>query len=182
MLRGFIPHHDCDAGFTLLELLISVAIIALLSVVMSQVFISTIRTNTKTEILKEVKQNGDLALESMVRMIQNAEMITCDTPQSLSIVNPDSNTTTLACVADGEAMRLASASASTTVYLSSKLVTLGGSSCGTSTLTFTCAGGTGVRTSVMISFRLAQTGAPGDQFETASESFQTSAAMRNNPL
>lgn len=180
--RGFIPHHNHGAGFTLLELLVSVAIISILSIVMSQVFISTIRTNTKTEILKEVKQNGDSAIESMVRMIQNAQIVTCNTTRSLAIVNPDGFTTTLACLADGTAMRLASSSASTTVYLSSKKVTLGGVSCDTSTLLFTCTSATGMPSSVMISFRLAQTGAPGAQFETASETFQTTAAMRNNSL
>ena len=170
---------NTQRGFTLLEMLVSVAIIAMVSVVLSQVFISTIRTNAKTEILKEVKQNGDLAIESISRMVQNAKSISCPTATSLLIVNPDGGSTTIGCALDATTTRLASTSA-TTVYLSSKSVTLGGTDCASSTLQFTCTATTGLPSHVAVSFRLAQIGTPVDQFERASESFQTSVTMRNN--
>lgn len=167
-------------GFTLLETLVSVAIIAVVSAVLSQVFISTLRTNTKTEILKEVKQNGDLALETITRMIQNAQSITCVTDQSLALVNPDGDTTTLGCSAAGSTLRLASVSASTTAYITSESVTLGNSVCSASTLQFTCQESVGVSTGVTVFFELTKSGSYGNQFETASESFQTSAVMRSS--
>ncbi len=173
------------AGFTLLEMVVSIAIVALVSTVLSQVFITTLRTNTKTEILKDMKQNGELALETMVRLIQNAKGVTsaCTdvgvTNQSITIVNQDDGETTLGCVLDGSTTRLASSSANGIDYLTSTNVTLGGTSCETSTISFTCKGGLGIENSIMISFSLAQAGTAAQAFEEASEAFQTSASMRN---
>lgn len=181
MCRFDMKHGDGfrQNGFTLLETLVSVAIIALVSVVLSQVFISTMRTNTKTEILKEVKQSGDLAIESITRMVQNAQSVTCPTAKSLAVVNPDGNTTTVSCQDVSSVARLASSSATTTVYLSSQNVTLG-PVCASSSLQFVCTSVSGLPSLVTVSFQMAQIGTPVDQFETASETFQTSVTMRNN--
>lgn len=168
-------------GFTLLEMMVTIAIIALLSVVFSQIFISTLRSNTKTEILKEVKQNGNLALESMTRMIQNATRVTCPSSQTLSIQNPDGNTTTLACAEDSTTTRIASSSASETVYLSSTLVSLGSSVCSSSTLLFTCDLVSGLPSRISIAFRLSQAGLATAEFEQSGEDFQTTVLMRNSP-
>lgn len=173
-------------GFTLLEMVVSISIVALVAVVLSQIFIVTLRTNAKTEISKDMKQNGELALESMVRMIQRAKSIatTCassgTTVQSLTIVNNDDGETTYGCVADGTAMRLASSSASATKYLTSSNVTLGGTTCSESTLEFVCYGAAGLPGSVTISFQLSHSGMSFVSFEQSSESFQTTATMRNN--
>ncbi len=172
-------------GFTLLEMVVSLAIIAIVSLVLSQVFISTLRTNTKTEILKDMKQNGDLALETMVRMIQNAKSVstTCNvagtSSSAVTIVNEDSGETTFTCLLDGTVTRLASTSAEGNIYLTSDNVTLGGATCAASTLLFTCFGSAGVPSSITVSFQLAQSGTAAQAFESSSESFQTTATMRN---
>lgn len=174
-----------QSGFTLLEMVVSLAIVALVSTVLSQVFIATLRTNTKTELLKDVKQTGEIALETMVRQIQNAKSVTttCDyagtTSQSITLINADNGETTLACVLDGTTTRLASTSAQGTQYLTTPNVTMGGTTCPTSSLEFICKGGAGVSSSVTISFRLAQSGVAIGAFEQSSESFQTTASMRN---
>jgi len=168
-------------GFTLLEMMVTIALISLISIVLSQVFISTLRSNKKTDILKEVKQNGNLALESMSRMIQNAKRVTCVTANTLAIVNPDGETTTISCLLDDANTRLASSSASQTVFLSSPQVSLGGVVCESSSLQFTCDDTSGLPSRVTVVFHLSQAGSPGDQFEQASEDFQTSVTMRNNP-
>lgn len=169
-------------GFTLIEIIISLGIVAVLGLTISQIFISTVRTNTKTEILKEVKQNGEFAMETMVRMMQSAERITsaCTgaTTNSITILNPDGFSTTFGCVATGNLLRVASTSAST-LYLTSASVTLGGSNCGSSTLAFTCTSALGLPSTVIISMDVAQAGATPDQFEQASASFQTSVNTRN---
>lgn len=174
-----------QAGFTLLEMVVSIAIVALVATVLSQVFISTLRTNTKTEILKDMKQNGELALENMVRMIQNAQDITstCESTgtssQSITILNPDGKETSLGCLVDGTITRLASTSAEGTEYLTSSNVTAGGTTCPASSIVFVCKGGAGVSPSITISFQLAQSGTAIGVFEQSSEAFQTSANMRN---
>lgn len=172
-------------GFTILELVVSIGAIALMSMVLSQVFFSTLRTNTKTELLKDVKQNGDIAQETMVRMIQNSIDVTslCDaagtTSTSVDIVNPDGATTTLGCALDGTVTRIASSSGSATDHLTSSNVTLGGTTCAASTLQFLCVGGAGNQRTVTVTFSLAQKDTPVAQFEKASGSFQTSVTTRS---
>lgn len=168
-------------GFSLLEMVISIAILAMVSIVFSQVFISTLRSNTKTELLKEVKQNGDLSMATMVRMVQNAESATCPDTQTLTLVNPDGGTTTFACGMDGATTRLASESGITTEFVSSGEVTLGGSSCPTSSLAFACTEAPGAPTIVRITFSLAQKGTGVSEFEKASESFTDTVSMRSTP-
>lgn len=187
MLRKFqyMKHGYLTGGFTLLEMVVSIAIVALVAVVLSQIFLVTLRTNAKTEISKDMKQNGELALESMVRMIQRAKAITSTcvstgtTSQSLQITNDDNGVTTLECLVDGNAVRLASSSANGTEYLTSDNVTLGGTTCGESTLSFVCYGAAGLPASVTISFQLSKAGMSAQSFEQSSESFQTTATMRN---
>lgn len=180
-----MKHKDTHSGFTLLEMVVSLAIVAVISTALSQVFISTLRTNTKTEILKDMKQTGEIALETIVRLVQNAKSITstCDyagtTNQSIIIISTDDGETTLGCVYDGTASRIASTSAQGTQYLTTPNVTMGGTSCATSTLEFVCKGGVGVSSSVTVSFQLAQSGVAQGVFEQSSESFQTTASMRN---
>lgn len=184
--KKIIGFSDTSAGFTLLELVVSIGIVAVVAVVLSQVFLVTLRTNSKTEIAKDMKQNGDLALESMVRMIQKAKQVTSTcaasgtTAQSVTILNPDDGETTYECVLDGETTRLASTSAQGTEYLTASNVTMGGAACSDSTLSLTCFGGTGLPSSITISFELSQTGLTAQSFEQSSESFQTTATMRNS--
>jgi len=166
-------------GFTLLELIVTVAAIALMSTVLSQIFFTTLKTNSKTELIKEVKQSGDFAQESLIRMIQNAQSLTtiCNSAgvesNTISIVNPDGDTTTYACVDDGTVARLASVSATQTEYLTSSNVTLG-DTCATATLSFMCKGGTAVPNSLTISFTLAHV-----NYDTFSSAFQTTVTTRN---
>lgn len=174
-----------NRGFTLLEMVVSLGIIAVVSVLLSQVFITSLRSSTKTEIRKDVKQNGDHALESMVRMIQNAQEVSsaCSSTGTASstavVIGHDGGETTLGCSFDGTSTRIASTSASGTSYLTTNDVSLGGSSCTGSSLIFTCAGGAGIPTSITIAFDLAQSGVPAQAFEQSSESFQTTTTMRN---
>lgn len=87
-------------GFTLVELLVVVGIMAIVGTMTANLFLSNLRTAAKTKALTEVKQNGDYALEVMRRMIRNAREIKSSCPgsgTSLMILNPDENTTTFDC-------------------------------------------------------------------------------------
>lgn len=180
--------HKLQPGFTLLEILISVSIAGAMGLVIAQVFFATSRTNTKTELLKDVKQNGEFAVGIMERMIRNALTVssTCSptgtTLPSIDIVNANGDTTTFGCLADGAAMRIASDSATgTTEYLTSSNMTLGGASCADvdNSLSFVCTSTTDGPTSVTVSFSLSQIGVPTDQIDQASVLFQTTATPRN---
>lgn len=172
-------------GFTLLEILVSIGVLALMSTLLTQVFITSTRSNTKTEIAKDVKQNGDFATEVIARLIRNSLAITtlCSTTgtttSSIAITNPDGGATTLGCALDGTVTRIASTSAGATAYLTASNLTLGGTSCSGATLTFTCTAPVDQPTTVSIAFTLSQKGTPEDQSARASASFQTTVAIRN---
>lgn len=173
-------------GFTLIELIVAMAIISGLGIVIAQAFFTTTRSNTKVERLTDVKQNGDYALAVLERLIRNARTLTASctsggtqaTP-SIAIVNPDGLTTTFQCVLDGSVTRVASVSSVGTEYLTGSSVTLGGTSCDTDTLNFYCTSQAQIARSVKVTFQLSQKGTPTDQFEKASTAFQTSVGLRS---
>lgn len=173
---------DMKRGFTLIEVLVSVGIIAMIGIVLAQGFFAMVRTNTKTELIKDVKQNGDFALDVMSRMIRNAASVTTScatggtTTPTLTILNADSFTTTFGCNVDGTTPRIASTSAGKTDYLTSRNVSLG-TNC-TNALTFVCYQLPGEKTGVKITFTLGAVGNPQSQFEKASSSFQMSVVTR----
>lgn len=173
-------------GFTLIELLVAVAIISGLGTVLAQSFFTTTRSAIKVEKLTDVKQNGEYALAIMERMIRNAQTLAASctsggtqaTP-SAALLNPDGNRTTFTCALDGSVTRIASVSSVGTEYLTSSAATLGGASCDTDTLAFTCTSIADIPKNVKITFQLSQKGTPVDQFEKASTTFQTSIGVRN---
>lgn len=170
-----------QGGFTLLEILVSIGVIAVIGTLITQIFFSITRSNVKGEILKEVKQSGEFALQIMERVIRNARNITSTcTPigyasGSISLTNPDGSSTTLSSGLDGTVMRISSTTGVTTQYLTSNTITLGA----VSTLQFICTSTADTPSSVKISFSLAQKGTPVDQFEKASAQFQTTVNLRN---
>lgn len=85
-------------GFALMELLVVVSLFGVISVLGSSLFFNIIRSSSKTRVLTEVKQNGDFAMTTMVRMIRNARKISAGScgwaTNSLEIKNPDGGITT----------------------------------------------------------------------------------------
>lgn len=173
-------------GFTLIELIVAVAIIAGLGTVLVQALFTTTRSSTKVERLTEVKQGGEYALNVIERMIRNARSLSavCSNggtvqTSSAAIISPDGYETTFACALDGSVTRIASVSAFGTQYLTSSSVTLGGVSCDADSLVFYCTSIADVPKKLKVSFQLSQKGTPVDQFEKASTAFQTSIGLRN---
>ncbi len=182
-----ITHNN--HGFTLLETLVSISVVATVGVLIAQVFFTTTRSNKKTELLKDVKQNGDFAMELMDRTIQNSLGITSECSSSgttlpfITLRNADGNISELGCVADASVTRIASTSAESGKidYLTSANVTIGGTTCDedANTLHFTCLSNIDQPPQITIQFRMTQRGTPVDQFEKASIEFQTTVTPRN---
>lgn len=173
-------------GFTLIELVIAVTIIAGLGTVLVQALFTTTRSSTKVERLTEVKQNGDYAINIIERMVRNARSLSavCSsdgaTPTtSATITSPDGYDTTFSCGLDGSVTRIASVSGFGTQYLTSSSVTLGGASCDDNSLVFHCVSLSDVPRSLKVTFALSQKGTPVDQFEKASTTFQASVGIRS---
>ncbi len=91
-------------GFSLIELLIVITLVGIIGVIISQVFIMGIKIQARSEILKEVKQNGDFALSVIENMVRNSADINsgqCNINSNiLTIVNQDGYSTSFDCSDD----------------------------------------------------------------------------------
>ena len=103
MQKSKIQFKIQKSGFTLIELLVVITLLGIISVITTQVFILGFRSQGKSEIIKEVKQNGDYVISVMESMIRNAADITSNVAQcntslnKFQIINPDGFTTTFDC-------------------------------------------------------------------------------------
>jgi len=168
-----------NLGYTLIELMIVVTVMAVVAVVAVNLFLSTLIGGGKSRALSVVKQNGDFALTQMEKMIRNAKELTtnnegfvCDTDMnSLGVINSDGGVTIFAV--EGE--RIASNSG---LFLTSSEVKV--DSDAAKTLSFDCSrSDTGMPDFVEISFTLKK-GEVGvsRQEEIAEEDFQTKVSLR----
>jgi prepilin-type N-terminal cleavage/methylation domain-containing protein len=172
-----------NAGFTFIEILVATGVIALISGVSAQVFLAASRNAVKSDLIRNIKQNGEYSLESMSRMIQSAKSISACTGApsgSFAIKNADDGVTTFGCVLDGTVTRIASGSAIGTAYLTTAGLTLGGATCAQSSLTFLCTPNAGLPSRVRINFSLSQIGNPVKNYEKATVPFQTTVTMRSD--
>jgi len=174
-------------GLTLIELLVSVSAIAIVATLIAQVFFTTIKVNRATISGQEIKQNGEFALDFIERTIRSSReyAFTCDlgatSTESAAFVNPDLGVTTIKCVSDGTAARIASVSANGTSYLTANSMTLsssGDASCTYSTLLFSCdaLNGTGP---IAVNFTLIAKGVGVDPSNPEYQKFETSVQSRN---
>lgn len=180
--------NQLSHGVTLLELLVSVSAIAIVTILIAQVFFTTTRVNRRNVTAQEIKANGDLALNVMERMARNSRALafTCDlgesTTPSAAFVNPDLYTSRITCLSDGTSARVASVSADGTIYyLTGSTLTIsatGDKTCADSTLTFSCdaLSGTGP---LSMEFTLRTLGSY-DPTGSTSATFATSVQSRNS--
>lgn len=68
-------------GFTLIETLITIAVIGVVSFILTDLLTRNLRGNTKTEIVGSIKQNGQSALNTIDQAIRFASSITCVNPE-----------------------------------------------------------------------------------------------------
>ena len=90
-------------GFTLIEMLVVTAVFMLLGVLLVNSLFSILKSNTKAELMKEIRQSGSYALDLMSKMITNGTITNtnCSTANSSIIIkNPDGGETTFKCIDD----------------------------------------------------------------------------------
>jgi len=99
-LLSVICYLLSDRGFTLVELLVVTVLIGLIGVIITEMFILGFKSHAKSEVVKEVKQNGDYIMSVMEGMVRNALDITqnCNISAStLTLLNQDRLYTTFLC-------------------------------------------------------------------------------------
>ncbi len=62
-------------GFTLIELLVTTVVMGLLAVVSANIISSVLKSQNKTAMVNEVRQNGDLVIAKLERDVRNAKGI-----------------------------------------------------------------------------------------------------------
>lgn len=98
------PISDRSA-FTLIELMVVVGVVGVLVVTASTVFLTVSRSQRNSEVVEELKQDGNATLTLMRRMIRHATEISC--PPSIpsteiTVTSPDGNDTSFICASNTE--------------------------------------------------------------------------------
>lgn len=170
-------------GFTLIEIIVMVGVIAIVSTVMSQGLLMLFRTQYQSGQSSDTKQNGDQALAVMERLLRAAQTVTtiCDgsDQKSVSFTDQNENEATFSCMFDGTTTYIASESANGISRLTANSVTLG-SDCISADIAFTCTRSSNGSQAVGIGFTLRKVGSsPESYLEPTSTSFRTTISIRN---
>lgn len=75
-----------NRGFTLVEILVAIAIVAIIGTIMVAIFSNTLRGSNKAQILASLKQNGQAVLENMDKTVRNADDLICPTSGSSNTI------------------------------------------------------------------------------------------------
>lgn len=67
-------------GFSLVEVIIMIGILAVIGVITSTILTRTYRAGSQSETISKLKQNGDLAIKMMDETIRKAETVVCYDP------------------------------------------------------------------------------------------------------
>lgn len=65
------------AGFTLAEILVVMGVLSIAGVLVLAIFTNTLRGNNKSQIISQIKQNGQSVLETVDKTIRNADEVVC---------------------------------------------------------------------------------------------------------
>lgn len=149
------------SGFTLVELLVSIGILAIVSLAATGLFFSSIKGSTKSEVLIKVKQNGNYALNTISSMIRNSQKVQECLASKLTIINPDGGQTIFQV---------------TNNQISSNSSALTSSDYDVPNLTFTCSEYADQPSIVNISFSLRK---DGTQEEYSLQEFNTTISLRD---
>lgn len=71
------PNRRSGKGFTLIEVVIAITIIAVIGVITSTILTRSYRVGSSTVSISKLKQNGDLAVNQMADTLRTAEAVVC---------------------------------------------------------------------------------------------------------
>lgn len=74
------------SGFTLVEIIVVMAITAIVGTILVTIFTNTLRGSNKAQILAVIKQNGQAVLENMDKTIRSSDNVACVTPSGNTLV------------------------------------------------------------------------------------------------
>lgn len=65
------------SGFTLIEILVTMAVLAVIGTILVVIFTNTLKGSNKSQVLAVIKQNGQAILEEMDKTVRDADNIIC---------------------------------------------------------------------------------------------------------
>ncbi len=87
-------------GFTLIEVLVVLTILIIIAVISGNIFVTTLRSNTRTQTSTNLKQKGDYGLMVIERMIRESTEVECISDNELRIVYKDGQQTVFTCASN----------------------------------------------------------------------------------
>jgi prepilin-type N-terminal cleavage/methylation domain-containing protein len=161
-------------GFTLVELLMYVAIVGSLLIAVSLFFATTADARIKSQTITEVDQQGALAMDYITQTIRNADSISAPaagaTAASLTVTVPTAGLSPTIFDLGGTALRVKEGAAATVPLTNDKVAISG--------LTFKNLTRSGTPGTVQISFTITRVNVSGRSSYTYQKTFTASATLR----
>lgn len=103
-MRHSFTTQSKKGGYSLLELVVYVALFAVISVVLVRSLLTVMKTYARAQAYRQLQNNGELVMERIIREVRDAESITGGTynssPGAITLTNAQINTTVGFTVAD----------------------------------------------------------------------------------
>lgn len=166
------------AAFTLIEILVTVTLTAIIMLGITSLFISLMTSAGKSRISQNLRENGTVAMQRMIEELRNAKAINlttaeCDgniTHSSLSFTNNNIDETISTLSADNNRIKLTTGTSD--YYLTSDNNELRG-------LTFVCYSSSEGAKYIEISFTLASSAATANSPTHSQLDFKSGVSLRN---
>lgn len=163
-------------GFTLVEVLLYVAIVTVIIVGLAAFLDVTAKSKIKQEVIAEVEGNGERAAFVIAQHIRNAGSITApaasSTASTLTLVMPDSVISPVVFDLSGGTLRMSEKGAATTSLISTRVTADG--------LAFTNLSRAGTPGAVRFQFTLRYTNSGGNPDYDYQRHFIAGASLRDN--
>ena len=171
--NGILGGTGAISGFTLLELMVSVALLGMISVAATLLFFSAIRGGGKVSVVTEVKQNGQFALNSMEQLIRNAASLESCSAEAMTFIDKDGGNLGYECKDVDPDLD--------TGYIAKNAARLTSAEVAVTECVFTCdVDPNRLRGPLInISFTVKKAGTSGDVADEASANFSTAVSVRS---
>lgn len=163
-------------GFTLIEMIVVVAILGIILVTLSSTLFSILSGSSKSEVANIVKQNGEYVISVIDQTVRGGrDIVVSPDGSSITVVNPDGNgtTTQIACVADRFELTKTSSPTISDQRITSDKVAV--SDCNVFTSIDTIDNNP---PGVSVNFELSQSAVAGKASEQSRQRFQTTVFLR----
>lgn len=80
---------NLNDGFSLIEMLVTVFVFALVAIVATQSLTNSLRSSTKTKATQDVRENLDFSLSTIERLLRNAKSLDCTSSTASKLIYKD---------------------------------------------------------------------------------------------